>query len=149
MTIPERLVAIREANGYTRKRLADELGRPYRTITNYESGDREPGHAYIIEIAQKFGVTTDYILGIVDTPTKTKKTPPITGEALEVAQAYEVAGSDIRRSVRKLLDLDVAAEIPSNRFVPRPAAARGEIDLSKESPSDFTFSGSDGTPRIP
>ena len=70
MTIPERLVAIREANGYTRKRLAEELGKPYRTITNYENGEREPGHLYIVEIAKKFGVTTDYILGNTDIPYK-------------------------------------------------------------------------------
>lgn len=69
MGIPERLVEIREAHGYTRKRLAEELGRPYATITKYETGEREPGHTYIIEIAKKFGVTTDYILGIEKTPT--------------------------------------------------------------------------------
>ena len=64
MGIPERLVEIREANGYTRKKLAEELGRPYATVTKYETGEREPGHTYIIEIAKKFRVTTDYILGI-------------------------------------------------------------------------------------
>ena len=64
MAIPDKLVEIREKNGYTRKRLADELGRPYRTITKYETGEREPGHEYLIEIAKKFGVTTYYILGL-------------------------------------------------------------------------------------
>ena len=68
MGIPERLVEIREANGYTRKKLAEELGRPYATVTKYETGEREPGHTHIIEIAKKFGVTTDYILGIEKSP---------------------------------------------------------------------------------
>lgn len=63
MTLPERLVKIREEHGYTRKRLCEELGRPYATVTKYENGERDPGHSYIVEIAQKFGVTTDYILG--------------------------------------------------------------------------------------
>lgn len=83
VTIPERLVEIREKNGYTRKRLAEELGRPYRTVTNYETGEREPGHEYIIEIAKKFGVTTDYILGTSDTPqpVEIKKYPPSAGKA--------------------------------------------------------------------
>lgn len=70
MNLAERLVKIREDHGYTRKRLCEELGRPYATVTKYETGEREPGHSYIIEIAQKFGVTTDYILGIE------KKSPP-------------------------------------------------------------------------
>ena len=39
MTIPERLIEIRRKNGYNRKQLAEELGRPYRTITNYENGE--------------------------------------------------------------------------------------------------------------
>lgn len=79
--LPERLVAIREKNGYTRKRLAEELGRPYRTLTNYEMGEREPGHTYIIEIAKKFGVTTDYILGLTDSENGCAKTP----DAAEIA----------------------------------------------------------------
>ena len=64
MSIASNLVEIREANGYTRKRLAEELGRPYATITKYETEEREPGHEYLIEVAKKFGVTTDYILGL-------------------------------------------------------------------------------------
>lgn len=62
--IPERLVEIREKHGYTRRRLCDELGKSYATVSKYETGEREPGHEYIIEIAKKFGVTTDYILGL-------------------------------------------------------------------------------------
>lgn len=68
MSISERLIEIRKNNGYTRTRLADELGKPYRTITNYETGEREPGHDYIIQIAKMFNVTTDYILGLSDNP---------------------------------------------------------------------------------
>lgn len=64
MTIAERLVEVREANGYTRKRLSDELGIPYPTITKYENGQREPGHDYLIAFSRKFGVTIDSILGV-------------------------------------------------------------------------------------
>ena len=77
--LSERLIEVRKRNGYTRKRLAEELNRPYRTITNYETGEHEPGHKYLIEIAKKFGVTTDYLLGLSDNPLKvsgeTKKNP--------------------------------------------------------------------------
>ena len=62
MGIPERLVEVREKNGYTRKRLAEELGKPYATITKYENGEREAGSSYLIEIANKFHVTIDYLL---------------------------------------------------------------------------------------
>lgn len=83
MSVAERLVEIREKYGYTRKKLADELGRPYRTITKYETGEREPGHSYIVEIAKKFGVSTDYILGATDVMTLETKKSPRTTEAAQ------------------------------------------------------------------
>lgn len=85
MTLAERLVSIREENGYTRKRLSDELGKPYATITKYENGQREPGHDYLLLIAEKFGVTVDYILGL-----ETKKAPTVDGEGKAEAQLLEI-----------------------------------------------------------
>ena len=88
--LSKRLIEVRKSNGYTRKRLAEELNRPYRTITNYETGEHEPGHKYLIEIAEKFGVTTDYLLGLSDDPRKTsdeiKKSPGTTEAAPERKQ---------------------------------------------------------------
>lgn len=102
MGIPEKLVQIRESRGYTRKRLAEELGRPYTTITKYESGEREPGHSYIIEIAKKFGVTTDYILGIEDNPAK--KSVHLTPKAQCIGRAYEKATPPVQRTVEVALE---------------------------------------------
>lgn len=82
MAIPDKLVEIREKNGYTRKRLAEELGRPYRTITKYETGEREPGHEYIIEIAKKFGVTTDYLLGLEEAKKFPGTEEPVPGKKI-------------------------------------------------------------------
>ena len=87
MGIPERLVEVRERNGYTRKRLAEELGKPHATITKYENGEREAGSGYLISIAEKFNVTTDYLLGIEDEQSaETKKSPaPAETETEEVS----------------------------------------------------------------
>ena len=41
--LSKRLTKIREDRGYKRTELAETLGIPYRTITNYETGEREPG----------------------------------------------------------------------------------------------------------
>ena len=54
------------------KQLADELGRPYTTITKYENGEREPSLEYLKEIALKFNVSTDYLLGIEKTATPSR-----------------------------------------------------------------------------
>ena len=32
------------------------------TLRNYENDDREPGQAFLLKVANYFGVTTDYIL---------------------------------------------------------------------------------------
>lgn len=62
--ISHRLVAVRKRAGYTRKRLSEETGIPYGTISKYETGEREPSNEYISLIARLFDVTTDYILGL-------------------------------------------------------------------------------------
>lgn len=102
MTIGERLVAIREQHGYTRKKLAEELGKPYATITKYETGEREPGHSYLIEIAHKFGVTTDYILGV----DKTKIAPAYTAEALSIAKKYDALDEWGRDAIKGLMNIE-------------------------------------------
>ena len=64
----QRLIAARNAAGYNRKQFAAELGIPYRTITNYENGSREPGSDYISKVADFCGCTTDWLLGLTDSP---------------------------------------------------------------------------------
>lgn len=100
MDISERLVAIRQQHGYTRKQLAEELGRPYTTITKYENGEREPGHAYIIEIAKKFHVTTDYILG-VESENPVYQLPQ---DAIALAYGYARLDAHGKKLMRLVLD---------------------------------------------
>lgn len=64
----ERLVKTRQWNGYNRKQFAELLNIPYRTVTNYENGSREPGSDYLIKVADVCGCTTDWLLGISDNP---------------------------------------------------------------------------------
>ena len=63
-----RLIAAREMIGCNRKEFAARTGIPYRTITNYENGAREPGSDYITMVADLCGVSTDYLLGVSDVP---------------------------------------------------------------------------------
>lgn len=60
----QRLVAARTRIGMNRKQFAEALGIPYRTVTNYENGSREPGSDYISKVADFCGCTTDYLLGL-------------------------------------------------------------------------------------
>lgn len=111
MTVAERLVSVREANGYTRKQLAEELGKPYATITKYENGQREPGHAYLVLIAQKFGVSVDYLLGIENEEAPGTEAEGITDEQLKFAlfgdAAPEISDAqlnDVKRYAKFIMD---------------------------------------------
>lgn len=63
-----RLIAAREMIGCNRKEFAARAGIPYRTITNYENGAREPGSDYLALVADLCDVSTDYLLGLSDVP---------------------------------------------------------------------------------
>lgn len=142
--IGQRLVKVREENGYTRKRLSEELGKPYATITKYETGEREPSHSYIVEIAKKFGVSADYILGIDDN-TDTKKAPAVSAEAKHIARIFDsldAHGKDMVKVVaereRARMEEESAAKTdmeaaPATKTIPlfgaSFAAGKGEPDF--------------------
>lgn len=129
MIVSDRLVAVRKKKGYTRKRLAEELGYPYRTITNYEMGVREPGHKYIIEVARKFNVTTDYLLGLSDIELpKKQKTSPFSDEAMRLADDYDKRLDHYgRKQVRSVADNEIARVEAANTKM-----EAGEIDVEAE-----------------
>lgn len=60
----ENLATLRKQYGYTREDFANELQMSVNTLRNYENGTREPGHKFVIDMARRFRVTTDYLLGV-------------------------------------------------------------------------------------
>lgn len=61
-----RLQAQRIKYDLTTKELADHLGVSVRLIQRYETGERKPNIVRLSEIADYFGVSTDYLLGRTD-----------------------------------------------------------------------------------
>lgn len=62
----KRLNETRKACGITAQQMADYLNINLRSYRNYESGDREPSLAMLVQIAEKLEVSTDYLLGRTD-----------------------------------------------------------------------------------
>lgn len=63
----KRLKRLRKRNGWTLKRMAEELlaydvNPAYNTISQWESGIAQPSADMIVVLASLFGVTTDYLL---------------------------------------------------------------------------------------
>lgn len=63
-----RLKALRKKKGLSQLRLAVELNTTQNTISRYETGEREPGIAELIKIADYFNVSIDYLLERTDNP---------------------------------------------------------------------------------
>lgn len=63
-----RLKELRRARRITQLRLAMDLNMAQNTISRYESGEREPGIAELILIADYFDISVDYLLERTDNP---------------------------------------------------------------------------------
>lgn len=60
------LAELREDRGLTQKQLGQILHVTGGTISNYEQGVHYPDLEKLIELADFFSVTTDYLLGLAD-----------------------------------------------------------------------------------
>ena len=58
------LAYARKVRGIGRQQVADRIGVTRGTISDYESGRRQPSLEILAEIAKCYQVTTDYLLGI-------------------------------------------------------------------------------------
>ena len=61
-----RIRQLRKQKNLTMKQLGEVLGLAESTISQYETGKREPDIGTILKICEYFNVTLDYLLGIVD-----------------------------------------------------------------------------------
>lgn len=71
------LKAFRESIGITQKDFAASLGIGLTTYNGYETGARDPKSDFWIAVAQKYGVTIDYLMGYSNDPHKTGVTEKI------------------------------------------------------------------------
>lgn len=63
-----RLKEIRKAKGLSQLKLAIDLNTNQNTISRYENGEREPGIAELIAIADYFDISVDYLIGRTNDP---------------------------------------------------------------------------------
>lgn len=63
-----RLREIRKSKGISQLKMAIDLNTNQNTISRYETGDREPGINELIQIADYFNVSIDYLLERTDIP---------------------------------------------------------------------------------
>lgn len=86
----ERMQMLRKKAGLTLKQLGKAVDKAESTISQYESGRREPDNETLLRIADVLGCSVDYLLGREDT-----KTPAPEGRGGEGADAAAAAAADI------------------------------------------------------
>ena len=97
----KRLVEARECSGYNRKQFAEFLQMPYRTITNYENGSREPGSEYLAKVADVCGCTTDWLLGLSDDARRCYPCSTVT-DSTPLTQGHDPQFEALRRNYDSL-----------------------------------------------
>ena len=65
---PERFKKLRLDSGLKQAELGEKLGLSARVVGFYEKGERSPNLDTLVSIAKYFEVSTDYLLGLTNTP---------------------------------------------------------------------------------
>ena len=119
MTFPERITAIRKDLKLSQEKFGELANVSQRTVAFWEAGQRMPSHAVISALADRLGVSVDYLLGRTDEKA-TKKQPAVQhGELVEniIARVQDLPDPALSRRSDFLEGLVAGQEIAA----PAPA----------------------------
>lgn len=100
-----RIKELRESMGINMKEAARLLGMPYTTYVNYEKGLREPTSEILIQIADFYNVSIDYLVGRKSDPQCEDMVPT----KVENQNVLRIAARDGSYQERVLSDQQMAA----------------------------------------
>ena len=66
--LQDRLLLLKSKTGALQQQIANAIGVSLRTYQRFEHGEREPTASTIVALAEFYGVSTDYLLGVTDNP---------------------------------------------------------------------------------
>lgn len=93
----ENLRKLRKGRGMTQSELGGQIGLSKAVISKYETGLGYPSFDVLIRIAQFFGVSTDYLLGVAG-----NKSMDITGLTEPQADALHRLVAELRSANRTI-----------------------------------------------
>ncbi|MGM7428525.1 helix-turn-helix transcriptional regulator [Bacillus pacificus] len=107
----ERLKSLLDKKGISQQQLADAIGVSYVSVYNYVEGKKKPGIRTLQKIANFFKVTTDYLIGLSDTPDLTANQDlQLTAEAQEILQIINELPEEKRKKALEQLEMFVNYE---------------------------------------
>ncbi|WP_145047906.1 helix-turn-helix domain-containing protein [Paenibacillus xylanexedens] len=101
-TFGQKLRAIRTENNLTQKDLAKIFKVSESAIGMYERDEREPSFRFTNDVADRFGVTADYLLGRTDNSDLTLSKEFSNG-AKEFLKAIELSDDEAVSKLKKML----------------------------------------------
>jgi len=99
---PERLRLLRHKKKINQTDLSKYLNYGYTAIANYESGRNEPSFDVLINIAQFFDVSVDYLLGVDDSPLPSHKLPY---NELELLKHFRNLDENLQDSICNMIEI--------------------------------------------
>ncbi len=100
-----RLEECRRAKGFTQKYVASAIGIKPPQISKWESGTTRPSRKNYIKLANLYGVSVDYLLGLTDDPQGVQE---VTLEPCELTDAELMKIPSIAMMARKMGQLTEA-----------------------------------------
>lgn len=122
MTITSiRLQELRKARGYSQQDVASLIGVGRTTYLKYENGDNRPTRK-LNELARLFNVSTDYLLGLTDTPTESLTQPLSQSLSKEHGVRIPVLGRVVAG-----IPIEAIEEVIDWEEIPQKLAASGKF----------------------
>lgn len=119
----ERLESERKRLGWSQETMASKGGVAKRTYCNYESGDREPGAAFLQAIGE-YGTDVQYIL--------TGIRSIVENVSSDVSEAFQEGSSSVLVSSRNLMSSNAV----KGTATPKKTAAYENLDVAVENLSE-------------
>lgn len=132
--IGDKIKLLREAKGLTQQQIAQDpaFGIKRGTLSAYERNAREPNIETIRRIAEYFGVTSDYLIGISEHQTAeydaVGKVIPLSDDAIDALRGYDAA---VLSTISSVLSASAATEFFEDLRAYVMACSPGPEDLAE------------------
>lgn len=109
-----RIKELRTVKGINMREAAKMMNLPYTTYVGYEKGQREPTSEVLIQLADFYETTVDYLVGRTDTYKQVKypattAIPDLTPDETDLLRKYRALDDAGRGRVRNVLDYEYNA----------------------------------------
>lgn len=143
MIFADKIIRLRKKNGWSQEELAEKMDTSRQAVSKWEGAQSVPDIGKILQLAQLFGVTTDYLLkDEIEDEEYTSDTADTSVRKITMADADTYLGLRLKAAVRiavatflcilapvTLILLGAASEYPENNISENFAGAIGLITL--------------------